>query len=647
MNYVLLHNPSDVTQYGWFFCAFPKDVLKSFSPGGGFLTDGTTKYPVVVEEGGIRIWASLPAQRKVKLEFDTLSERKPEEFQWHHSLEGMKCFDVLPKFYIEGQQPSTTKLEQVSASEASTVWHQRCWWEHQQVTVDAWFTAYSGVDYVDFSVQCVYGSTANTQQPQTRSLGALYMTSANNIYADFARRNGHAEQTTMEDGRRSITVVPPQRWHRAVRYPMRGALCSPDTLSPSRSQGVQVYGLWTGWDESWGPIGKVPVATPGLESMRGLQLMDYLADTNHVSTGKLDAERPRVQERNSGTTGEQKDFGVASDLAVTANNSWEIHDALWQCQGYELRPTANKEPGGAPMSASKHPNAQTYNQRPDLSYGVGDRLGWPGVNQIEWMPSPNTTQWTTSDDQHRSDLFLHATYLLTRDPALKAVIEDHVQLDGTDVILKAKLRSSPRAIGRTALTRAWQYWLGFERALDHLCSGLDTAYEQSTMASLPMGKHVLILAGNEQAKYGWNAADGRPVIGWQPWQETIAAIGFYAASHVVRGCGVPWAEEKFATYYNIAETLANVATENAWRIRQDAIYHAYAIRWNNGDQFPDASWPAVSNNDASTGDIYVSSACSYWTAASAHIIDWTEMGAKFLKRFSAPRSLAEARWRAL
>lgn len=647
MTYVLLYNPSDVTQYGWFFCALPKKLLKGLSPDGGYLTDGTTRYTFVVEDGGIRVFASLPAGRKVKLEFDPAAERKTEAFQWHHSLEGMKCFEVLPKFYIEGQQPNTTTLEQVSASEASTVWHQRCWWEHQRVTVDAWFTAYSGVDYVDFSVQCVYGSTDNTQQPQTRSLGALYMTSAHKIYADFAKRNGHAEHSSIADGRYSITVVPPQRWHRAVRYPMRGALCPPDTMLPSRSHGVQLFGLYSGWDGEWGPIGKVPVQVPGLEAIRGSQFTEYLADTNSNATGKLDASRPRVQERNSGTTGEQRDFGVASDLAATASNAWEIHDALWQCQGYELRPTANKEPGGAPMSAGKHPNAQTYNQRPDLSFGVGDRLGWPGVNQIEWMPSPNTTEWTTSDDQHRSDLFLHACYLLTRDHALKAVIEDHIQLDGTDVVLKSSLRSSPRAVGRTALTRAWQYWLGFEHALEHLCSGLDTAYAQSTMASLPPDKPVLILAGNEQAKYGWNGPNGSPVIGWQPWQETIAALGFYAASRAVAGCGVPWAEAKGVNYVGIAKTLANVVTENAWRIRQDALQHAYAIRWNSGDMFADASWPAVSGGDSSTGDIYVSTACSYWTVAAAQMIGSTELGKKLLSRFPAPRSIAEARWRAL
>ena len=646
MTYVLLHNPSDFKHRGWSFCALPRKVLEHISPNGGYLTDGTTDYPFVVEEGGICIYAELPQHRKVKLEL-TSKERKQEAFQWHPSLEGMKCFEVLPKFYLEGRQPSTSTLTQVDASEASAMFHLRCFWPQELVTVDAWFTAYSGIDYVDYAVQCVYGTTQNTGQPQTRSLGALYMTSTHTFTSDFARRNGHAPSIALPASMHSITVVPPQRWHRAVRYPMRGAMFPPDSSPCARTQGIQIYGLYAEWDGAWGPAGRVPVATPELESVRGAQLMEYVTDQNGSQTGRLDAERPRVQERSSGTTGEQKDFGVASDLAATAGQSWEIHDALWQCQGYELRPTANKEHGGAPMDARVHPNAQTYNQRPDLSYGSGDRLGWPGINQIQWMPSPNTTNWTTSDDQHRSDLFLHATYLLTRDPALRSVIEDHVQLDATDVVLTSGLRSSPRAIGRTSLSRAWQYWLGFELALDHLCKGLDTAYQQSTMATLPPGKTVLILAGNEQAKYGWSSADGRPIIGWQPWQETIAAIGFYAGSNVVRGCGVPWAESKAQHYLNIAETLAVVVTENAWRIRLESMQHAYAIRWNGGDQFPDSSWPAVQHGDASTGDIYVSTACSYWTAAAAHMIDATDLGKSLLARFPAPRSIAEARWRAL
>jgi hypothetical protein len=643
--HILLDNPTDETQYGWFFCGLPKETLRALAPQG-YMTDGTTQYPFVVEEGGIRVYALILAQHKLKLEFDTIP-RKPKPFQWHPKLEGMQCFDVLPKFYIEGVAPTRSFLTNVYTSEASTVWHSRCHWDHEKVTVDAWFTAYSDVDYVDFAVQCVYGTT-EPQQPQTRSLGSLYMVSKHAIFADFQNRNGHGMCSLMADGRFSMTVVKPQRWHRASRYPMRGSLCPGGEPPSSRSNGVQIFGLWSGWDGNWGPIGKVPVATSGLTSIRNYQMLQYLSDTNDASTGQLDAPRPRVQERSSGTTGEQHDFGVASDLAVTAGQSWEIHDALWQCQGYELRPTANKD-GHEPMLASRHPNAQTYNQRPDLSYGSSDRLGWPGVNQIEWMPSPTTTQWTTSDDQHRSDLFLHATYLLTRDHALRAVIEDHIELDLTDVVLNARMRTSPRAVGRLAITRAWQYWLGFEKALDALHIGLDTAYITSTMAQQPATKAVLILAGNEQAKYGWiHTQNQSAIIGWQPWQETIAAIGFYTAARALQNSDVPWAKQRSNDLLNIANTLAHVVTENAWRITKDSIAHAYALRWNDGDMFPDASWPTLNPyGDSSTNDIYVSTACSYWTAAAAHIIKDSEIGAKFLARFPAPRSIAEARWRAL
>lgn len=621
---ILIQNVTALRQRQFVFCGIPNEDAPVWREG--YLTDGLEFYPYSLVHGGMMILADIAPQAIVKLE---LSEKTREQtvFRYHAAI-GSSPFAMLPTFSIGSKNLPTLQLVSFSESEFVQKWHLRTQSVEHRVTVDLWASIYSDTPYVDFTCEAVYGDTRNDGQAQSVTLPEFVMQCADQVTIDFAARNG---QNNLPSNRH-VLVPSGTRWHRAVRYQTRGAIHA--ELSEARALGYVMYGLYMGWSDKWMALGQIPQATLETPSIRAGQYRAY-----KTQSGSYTSLRPRTQMHESGTTGEQPDFGCASDLAVTTGEPWEIHDALWQCQSYAQRPTANKEPLGIPMLAALHPQAELLNQRPDLNLGVNDRLGWPGVNQIGWIPSANTTAWTTSDDQHRSDNFLHATYALTRDPALEQMISDHIELDKLDINIKNSNLLSPRSVGRLALTRANQVWLGFAEAIPTLRAALSATMSKSAYSQLPADRMVRTIGGFEQAKYGWNYPDGRPIIGWQPWQETIAAIGFLAAGRVLK-------DPKFL---KVAKDVAQDVVHNGFLQTKNPPWHAYAIRWNEGNQFAASDWPSaiLPSGEASNNNIYISGACLPWTLAACKMLPEVDEAQELLTKFGPPRNIAEARWRAL
>ena len=621
--HVTIENLANYGATAWVFCGIPK---QRNVPDNGWLTDGVYKYPYAKDASGrgIRVLVTMPAGHAKKLEF-TEDKREPDQFKWHPAL-AQDIELAVPRFWMGGVAGEMS-LQQVTTSEATSTYLFRHWFPTYRVTVDVWCTAYSTLSSVDFVAHAVYGTTENDGQAQAVNLPALSMETGLPMSVDFARRNGHAVSRL---GNRSVVAITTDstRWHRASTFELRGSIHA--AANQAREQGLQMFGLFSEWDGHWMALGRVPKSVQATETQN---IAHYHSYKNQTFVGYA-APRPRCQPRESGTTGEQADFGAASDLAVTCNGPWEIHDALWQCQSYVQRPVNNRDGGGVPMRAVDHPKAETLNQRPDLSFGLQDRLGWPGQNQIGWIPSAGTVLWTTSDDQHRSDNFLHATIALTADPALEQLVRAHVELDKTDVHVRRGLQQSPRAVGRLALTRANQMWLGLADD-STMVIGIETALRTASMATLPADKPIRIIGGYEQAKYGWVSSQNQPVIGWQPWQETIVVIGIMAASRQLLAAGNDALAIK---YHDIAMGIANVVHANAWQQVDSQRFHAYAIRWNGGDAFAPTDWPRLSYNDSWNDNVYISTACSPWTEAASVLLGLSKQ---------VITSPAQARWWAI
>jgi hypothetical protein len=637
MQHILAQNLSPVPQTAWTFVGMPAADVPTYP--GGLLTDGLADFPFITEQHGIRVLLSLPAMSD-RIRLDPV--KKYDEvapFAWHPVI-AEHVMQILPEYRYGDRLPDVSNLQLLRAGAASQVYLHRLLWQAERIVLDVHYTIATMSPTIEFVATAIYGNTTNDGQAQSILGQRLSMFSRARLHADFAVRNGQAPAQRMTDGRWQLDLVAQgRRWHRASRWETRGAVMP--MHDAGRTTGLPMQAIYSGWDGDWLALGKVPARTADLLGVRSAQRSAYLAPR----AGDYTDARPRSQPRESGTTGDQADFGASSDLGVVAMEPWEVHDALWQCQAYGQRPTGNREPNGEPMRARLHPQAQTHNQRPDLSLGVADRLGWPGVNQIAWIPSPATCTYTTSDDEHRADLLLHATIALTRDPALEAIVQDHIELDGTNYYVQTRQVPAARAVGRMALARANQVWLGFRDAVRPLMDQLDAAVETTPLNTLPDDRPVRTIGGRSQAKYGWNDHTGQPVIGWQPWQEAIAAIGMLAGARVMRREVAGWSNRMIDFVEMVARSAVQQgylqATDGAWR-------HAYAVRWNDGNAFSPASWPVTSiGQEGQTGDVYVSNACRAWTAAALVIRSQFEELAETILAREPLNTIADARWRAL
>jgi hypothetical protein len=242
-----------------------------------------------------------------------------------------------------------------------------------------------------------------------------------------------------------------------------------------------------------------------------------------------------------------------------------------------------------------------------------DPLGWysppsTGTIPFTWEGSG----YSTSDSQHRADGVLHALCALTRDPALLSVVADHIELQKMDV-QRSRGLDSPRGEGRVLLSNCNQFWLGFLDARTFIERTINACYEGAMMRSVPPEAPVKTLGGNETAKYGWNGADGRPIVGWQGWQETIAAIGFLAAHRMT---GNQRARE---LALDISRTCVTECFYR-WSGGGDPTqwWHVYATRWRSeapGQAMPPGAFYPVQPNF----DIWTDGAADYWTECSARI----------------------------
>ena len=622
---VVVVNYSTLPTDAWTYVTLPESDMPAAE--AGWMGSETVAFPWVREPHGVRVWCSVGAGQKLKLGW-LPKGREVGGFAWHPVLEA-NALRVLPWWTLGDERCEPPALWVEHASAASVVVHMRTVFASRRVTVDCWLTATSNEPTVEFQLAATYGDTRNDGQPQSVVLPPLRLHSWARPHRDEWSRCGTGLAAWSEGTWTLPCTVDGQRWHRASRFVVRGALMPVDDFA--RMEGRPLVGMSLGWADKWLPFGVIP--TPTVASMA--ELASRKAAWDRRIWGDYLQQRPRAQMPTSGTTGEQPDFGWASDWAVTAGEPWEILDGLWQCDSYAIRPTANKEPDGRPMQALSHPQAETLNQRPDLSWGQGDRLGWPGVNQIAWIPSPDTVPYTTEDDQHRSPMALAAMVALTRDPVLCSIVEDQIELDRTDFYVRRRVVPAARAIGRLALARACWVWLGYRQAEPVLRQCIDDALagQQNATAAVPT------IGPIEQAKYGWATAAGQPVMGWQPWQQMIAAGGIRAAWRVT-------GEDR----YRIAsEKLCETILSEAWRMRQGKAWHAYAVAYNNGLPMGEEDWPTTLNRDgeAWTDRVYVSSAAGSWTIGAAIVLPNHPASRPLLAAWPAPRTILESRWRAL
>lgn len=634
----------------WQFAAIP-ERLHAGLPLNGWATmpDGVKTPFARVERPSLGVMVLVPAQRRAEwdptpIDMTLLNEVRYDAGFALHPLVAQLIAISLPRLRLGTDLLEIVGVRAVADSSAH-VTHQITY-RHRASRLTAWLhaTVYSADPTVEWTLQACYGDTVNDGQPQVATMPELVLEvdGARELHVDWVVRNQLASPVERSPSNWSWTMWPAgYRLHRGVVRVGQGAILTDVSARSWRASGGRTFGLCLQWHGNWGPFGAVPVRTQALDAR-------VRADAEQIS-GPFDAQRGRVQERNAGQTGEQSDFGVASDLAVTRQDPLELTDALWQVEGYALRPVRLVEPSGEMVSTAQHPHAELYNQRPDLSYGLQDRVGWPGKDQILWIPSADC-RWTTSDNEHRADLFLHAAARLTGELWIYDIVVNTILLDRMDLHVQRDLPQASRAIGRMALTRAWQAWLGFTESATRGAQNL-----LRTMAKIPQwtradGQHIGCQIGD--AKRGWGPQPGIHYQGQTSWGDSIVALGAEALARVCDD--KPMHDALHAT----ALRIANYVTKTYWRERQDTtnndgLDYAYAIVDEGGRPVTPEDWPAeqpVQYPFVESGStrVWITKDCDYWAAACALLLEpTTDRIARVQARVRPFDNAARARWGAI
>ena len=611
---IVVENLATVQQTGWTFVTLPAALQPT---GAGYSRDRSWRWVAVPY--GVWLAGTLPASTTRTIEIAPAPAIEASQpFVWHAHIDPSvlpswqmgSAFSIEPSFWSgAGPRPAAT-IALVSASQAHATWHIRTRIVERDITIDCWCTMTSGSPDIETTVQATW-STIQSIGLST-DLPPLRMICSHPVVLDYADRLGVQASRQTE-----VTIAPALTWSRAARIEVRGAICC-DGADLERQSDRAMRAVAKGWSApgAWMALGAAPIRWTGADATAASAKAAFLR--GKAAVGHY-FQREGAQPKNSGQTGEQPDFGCANgEMAVTLWQPWWITEALWQCQSYALRPTGNKEPNGDPIRAVDHPNTKTTNQRPDDRFSDRDPLGWyqgSGTIPYSWPGSG----YRTSDDQHRADNLLHATYALTRDPALGQIIQDHIELQAMsygDLGASGVQIGSPRGIGRPMLAVANQVWLGFAAAEPRLRATVEWCWRNAgyhRIAIDPAHTMRTLSACVEEAKYGWIDPATGPVRGGQHWQEVIAAIGLEAAHRVLR-------DEVGARAGQMAQTLAETAARHAWyRDSAGAWRHVYAFAWHTAD--PGMPWPPANLFPAQPNYwVYTDGSAGRWTAAALWLL---------------------------
>ena len=616
---VMVQNLAAAPQRAWVFAGLPAAQQPQTAVFAVDPEDLTAPgWLCVPTRGGVWLLADLPAATTRKIELQPADAADGPTFQL---AAGVRLADLLPRFWAVEQdgdvhnsappqfwpagapRPPGAVLWQEQANDAVQLWHLRTRIEPALITVDCWARIGSSCTTVEWTVQAVYGDT-RAGQPISTHLMAFGMDCGAPPHVDFARRAGVPAATRDGAGWRQ-QLAGELDLGRASRLEWRGAwLCQPD---PARQQ-FPLGAVCTSWDGDWLALGAVPAAPANAASETARRLEDYRSPP----AGMIYDQRREAQPKVSGTTGEQPDFGCTNGgEAVTMLHPWAVHWYLWQAQSYALRPTGNKEPNGDPVRAADHPRTITGGLRPDDRYSRADMIGWPDKIPYSWPGSG----YTAEDEQHRSEGLLATVLALTRDPALEQMMADRIEMQALALRRGEPTpgggTGSPRALGRMLLAMSQQVWLGFEAARPQLKRLVADSAVNATMVGTPDDDMhpVRVFNGDDEAKYGWLGPDGKPIRGWQGWQESIAAIGEWAAARQLGD----------ETPRRLALAAARSVTAQSWYEWDGQLRHVYAQRWRAED--PGSAHPRTSFfPDQPNYDINTTGAGDYWTAASARIL---------------------------
>lgn len=271
-------------------------------------------------------------------------------------------------------------------------------------------------------------------------------------------------------------------------------------------------------------------------------------------------KRELAQAPWSGTTGDgdQPGFGAATcgGLWDPRANPHELRLWLEAAHYACVRPTLHTS-NGVPIDDTPH-DLLVLDLKPN----------WNSPNQLGGGTDP-TGEWTRlptpSDDEHRDDATLCIMAMATGDELLHERIRAHGMLQEASLWLRNEWMPTARGLGRMLLALAYAHCAGHTWAAPIIERFVGIARH-----NYAPGRPI---APVDEAKYGWRWESGSKVLGWQPWQQNILAIGLAAAARCAR------TELLRAQCLDMAASCAGLVVRLGFRRDSEAapFRHVYAI----------------------------------------------------------------------
>jgi hypothetical protein len=401
-----------------------------------------------------------------------------------------------------------------------------------------------------------------------------------------------------------------------------------------------LYAMCTSWDGHWGPFGVLPefptTPHPGIPMTPQLMVGRWLGYLEN--RGDIFDQRPGNLAKSAGQTGSQEDFGASKggDMIVAEEPSL-MHRLLLGVNEH-MRPAHNREVDARAMVARAHPKLLTWSQ---LAFGRAiqdaDSLG-KGFQEGGWTRERNGTGYSGIDDQHRSQNTLSAYIALTGSHWAQSLMFDFMQVDFAQ---QTAWMDAPRAEGR--LNQAWANTLMLLNPhhdtkqdwkpdlIAHMKKRMATTLKDwsggkvephSAIRVMSWTSHINVLK-KEVTDPDTGEKSWVPVPAWQPWQHSIACMGFRAAE-------LQLPEEDRSDFTMMRKTMAEMITRYGcyhdgmrWRC---CVSVRYRLGDDEGLPLPEDAYGQT------TGEMMVDDSWWRWTLPAVIICESTTDDEDLAKR---------------
>jgi len=279
--------------------------------------------------------------------------------------------------------------------------------------------------------------------------------------------------------------------------------------------------------------------------------------------------RPHVILSYPGSTGTQPDFGsTKGSFAVSLDDPRWIWHCYFCLQGELFRGIMHFEEDGSPVLFENHPKWITWGGQTHFRQRPKDTLG----KESTWGNSKSTGHHG-QDDQHRSGNMLSAFLALRDSPIYMDFV--HHWITNDQAMQKNRLGAA-RAVGRLTLDWAHKYLItdgDWKARVKSVMDEKKQAVINKWMGGLSLGSVKPLNVAGPDRRSGVHDGNGNPLPTWVPWQESIAAVGFYATW---KATGDQW-------YFDMAKTICRTVVEHGIFEEGGRFYICYAVWYPWGD----------------------------------------------------------------